>query len=192
MTLSITGSISIAEHGKSDVRTLLIGALGCNVAWGIVDAAMYLVAVLTERYRGLALLHDVRADKDTERAHRMIAERLPPLIADSIRTPELERLRQHFVEMKTTPTAGLTRRDLVGAVGVFLLVFLTTLPVVLPFLLPVEALRALRLSNLVAVVMLFALGYRLGKYVSGRPFVVGVSAVALGAALVGLTIALGG
>ena len=40
--------------------------------------------------------------------------------------------------------------------------------------------------------MLFALGYRLGKYVSRQPIVVGLSAVLIGAALVVLTIAFGG
>ena len=146
MTLSITGAISVAEYGKSDVRTMLIGALGCNVAWGLVDALMYLVAVVSERYRALALLQAVRAEKDTDIAHRMIADRLPPLIAASIQPTALEQLRRHFAEM-TIPTAGLTRRDLLGALGVFLLVFLTTIPVVLPFLLPLEPLRALRASQ---------------------------------------------
>jgi hypothetical protein len=191
MTLSITGSLSVAESGKSNVRTMLIGAIGCNMAWGIIDALMYLVAVLTERHRSLALFHAVRGEKDAECAHRMIADRFPPLIAAFIRRPELEHLRRQFAEM-TIPTARLTRRDLLGALGVFLLVFLSTLPVVLPFLLPVEPLWALRLSNVVAVAMLFVLGYQLGKYVSRWPIVIGGSAVALGAALVGLTIVLGG
>jgi VIT1/CCC1 family predicted Fe2+/Mn2+ transporter len=192
MTLSITGAISVAEYGKGDVRTMLIGALGCNVAWGLVDALMYLVAVVTERYRALALLHAVRAEKDTDIAHRMIAARLPPLIAASIQPTALEQLRRQFAEMTAIPTAGLTRRDLLGALGVFLLVFLTTIPVVLPFLLPVEPQRALRLSNTVAVAMLFVLGYWLGKYVSRQPIVIGLCAVLVGAALVVITIALGG
>ncbi len=192
MTLSITGSISVAQNGKSDIRTMLIGAIGCNTAWGLIDALMYLVIVLTERYRSLVLLHAVRGEKETERAHHMIADRLPPLIAASIRTPELEHLRQKFAEMTVIPTAGLTGRDLLGALGVFLLVFLTTLPIVLPFLLPLEPLRALRLSNGVAVAMLFVLGYRLGRYVSRWPIIIGASAVAIGGTLVGLTIALGG
>jgi VIT1/CCC1 family predicted Fe2+/Mn2+ transporter len=171
---------------------MLIGALGCNAAWGLVDALMYLVAVVTERYRALALLHAVRAERDSDIAHQMIAGRLPPLIAGSIQPAALEQLRRHFAEMTALPTAGLTRRDLLGALGVFLLVFLTTIPVVLPFLLPVEPLRALRLSNAVAVAMLFVLGYRLGKYISRQPIVVGLSAVLVGAALVAITIALGG
>ena len=39
---------------------MLIGALGCNIAWGLVDAVMFLLAALTERGRNLAILKEVR------------------------------------------------------------------------------------------------------------------------------------
>ena len=34
MVLTFTGSLSIADAGANDVRVMLIGALGCNLAWG--------------------------------------------------------------------------------------------------------------------------------------------------------------
>ena len=34
MVLTFTGSLSVAEAGRDDVRAMLIGALGCNLAWG--------------------------------------------------------------------------------------------------------------------------------------------------------------
>ena len=192
MALSITGSLSVAESGESEVRTMIIGALGCNTAWGIVDALMYLVMLLVDRHRALVLFHAVRREKDPERVHAMILDRLPPVLAAHTGVPELERMRLLISEMPEAPRAGLTGRDLLGAAGVLLLVFLSTLPVVVPFLLPVEPLRALRLSNAVAVALLFALGYRLGRYVAGPAILTGAAAVAVGVALVGMTIALGG
>ena len=42
MVLTFTGSLSIAEAGRDDVRTMLIGALGCNLVWGIIDGVFYL------------------------------------------------------------------------------------------------------------------------------------------------------
>jgi hypothetical protein len=192
MALSITGSLSVAGSGQADVRSMLIGAIGCNTAWGIVDALMYLLALLVDRYRGLRLFHAVRAEKDPERAHRMIADRLPPLLGEHVSASELAELRRKLGMLTTAPGAGLTGRDLLGALAVFLLVFLSTLPVVVPFLLPLEPLRALRLSNAVAMAMLFVLGYRLGRYVAGPPIFTGIAAVAAGAALVAMTIALGG
>ena len=42
MAMSFIGSISVATDGQEEVRTLLIAALGCNLAWGLVDAVMHL------------------------------------------------------------------------------------------------------------------------------------------------------
>jgi VIT1/CCC1 family predicted Fe2+/Mn2+ transporter len=51
MALSFTGSLSVAtEH--DEIRPVLAAAVGCNIAWGLVDAVMYLVGVATERARG--------------------------------------------------------------------------------------------------------------------------------------------
>ena len=51
---------------------------------------------------------------------------------------------------------------------------------------------ALRVSNLVAIVMLFLMGYAFGRMTGRHPWLVGISMVILGSILVGLTIALGG
>lgn len=49
MVLTFTGSLSLAAAGREAARTMLIGALGCNLAWGIIDATMYLMSRLSER-----------------------------------------------------------------------------------------------------------------------------------------------
>ena len=192
MVLSITGSLSVAEAGESDVRTMLIAAIGCNTAWGLVDAVMYLIDTLVERYRGRALLDQLRQEADPRRGQEMIAARLPDVLAESVTTPALEDIRRDLVARKDLPDPGLTGRDLLGALGVFLLVFLSTLPVVLPFLFPLEPRVALRVSNGVAIALLFLVGLRVGKFVSFRPLLVGLAAVVLGGVLVAVTIALGG
>src|SRR5215475_4774489 len=71
MAVTIVGSLSIATAGTNEVRTVMSAALGCNLAWGFVDAVMYLVRTLTERTRNIALAKQViGADSDT--AHRLI------------------------------------------------------------------------------------------------------------------------
>jgi VIT1/CCC1 family predicted Fe2+/Mn2+ transporter len=72
------------------------------------------------------------------------------------------------------------------------LVFLSTFPVVVPFLLIPDAHRALRVSNTVAIALLFLCGYRLGRYAGYSPWLTGFAMVAIGLALVAITIALGG
>ncbi len=74
----------------------------------------------------------------------------------------------------------------------FLLVFLSTLPVVLPFVFVPRIQLAMRISNGVAIAMLFAAGHMLGRHGGVHPVRTGLVMVALGAALVGITIALGG
>ena len=64
MVLTFTGSLSIAEAGRDDVRTMLIGALGCNLAWGIIDGVLYLMGCMAEKGRGLLTFRAVRKAAD--------------------------------------------------------------------------------------------------------------------------------
>lgn len=144
MVLAFTGSLSVAEAGRQDVRAMVVGAIGCNLAWGIVDGVMYLMATLAAR------------------------------VKETAARPRLE------------------RNDWLGALAVFLLVFLSTFPVVLPFLFLSNALAALRLSNAIAIAMLFLTGYAFGRNSGLHPWKTGLSMVVLGIVLVGITISLGG
>src|SRR5438067_13782649 len=81
MVLTFTGSLSIAAAGRDDVRTMLIGALGCNLAWGVIDGALYLMGCLAEKGRGLLTFRAVRKATDAKEAQRLIAEGLPSVVA---------------------------------------------------------------------------------------------------------------
>src|SRR6188508_2080239 len=74
MVLTFTGSLSVAESGREDVRAMLIGALGCNLAWGIIDAVLFLMGSLAEKGRGLTTLQAVRKATDSQHAQRLIAD----------------------------------------------------------------------------------------------------------------------
>jgi VIT1/CCC1 family predicted Fe2+/Mn2+ transporter len=73
-----------------------------------------------------------------------------------------------------------------------LLSFVSTFPIVIPFILIGDARLALRFSNAVAIAMLFVCGYAFGRCAGFRPWATGLLMVAIGAALVGVAIALGG
>ena len=64
MAMSFIGSISVATDGQEEVRTLLIAALGCNLAWGLVDAVMHLVGTKTQKRRNFMLLGKLRGGAD--------------------------------------------------------------------------------------------------------------------------------
>ena len=193
MVLTFTGSLSIAEAGRDDIRTMLIGALGCNLAWGIIDGVLYLMGCLAEKGRNLMTYQAVRKATDPQRAQRLIAGALPPLVASILRPTELETLRLRLQELPEPPArARLGKSDWMGALGVFLLVFLSTFPVAVPFLFMQKAALAMRASNAIAVAMLFITGMAYGRCVGRSPWLFGVSMVFLGVVLVGLTMALGG
>jgi VIT1/CCC1 family predicted Fe2+/Mn2+ transporter len=194
MVLTFTGSLSVAESGREDVRTMLIGALGCNIAWGIIDGILYLMGCLSERGRALMSYRAVRQASDPRDGQRLIADALPAPIAAVMEPAELESLRQRLLAQPEPPAgrARLHKSDWLGAGGVFLLVFLSTFPVVIPFLLMTDAMRALRISNAIAVVMLFIAGYAFARISGAHPWVMGISMVLLGIVLVSLTMALGG
>lgn len=194
MVLTFTGSLSAATAGREEVRTMLFGALGCNLAWGLVDAVMYLMNTLSERGRGLLVLRRVRQAAAPEEASRLIAEALPSSIASVLRPPELETMRLRLQQLPDPPAhPSLKRDDFFGALGVFMLVFLSTFPVAIPFLvMHNNAVLALRISNSIAISMLFMVGYSLGRHAGYSPWRTGFAMVAIGLALVGITIALGG
>ena len=193
MVLTFTGSLSIAEAGREAVRTMLLGALGCNLAWGIIDGVLYLMGCLAEKGKGLLTLRAVRKATDPQKAQRLVAGALPPLVASILKPEELEAMRQRLKDLPEPPErARLGKNEWLGALGVFLLVFLSTFPVVIPFLFMMNAWLALRVSNTIAIVMLLLTGYAFGRITGRHPWVMGVSMVILGAILVGITMALGG
>ena len=193
MVLTFTCSFSVAQAGRAEVRTLLVGALGCNFAWGIIDAIMYIMGCLTERARGLRTLRGVQKASSPEKAHRIIADALPPTLSATLAAPQFEDIRTRLAQLPE-PAAHprLRKRDWAGALSVFLWVFLSTFPVVLPFLFMHNALRAQRASNLIAILMLYLTGYAFGRCIGYHPKGVGIAMVVLGSLLVALTILLGG
>jgi VIT1/CCC1 family predicted Fe2+/Mn2+ transporter len=192
MALTFTGTLSVATADRSEVRDMLIGALGCNTAWGLVDAVMYLLATLTERRRNRAILKEVRSSSDAARSRELILEALPPVIASSMEPAEVDVIRSRLARVPEPTGAALMVADFRTALGVFLLVFLATLPVALPFMFVSEAHRALRISNGIALVMLFLGGYYLGRHGGTHPWRIGLGTMAIGVVLVWATIALGG
>jgi hypothetical protein len=133
MALSFTGSVSAATAGREEIRTMMFAALGCNLAWGLVDAVMYLVGILTERTRNLTLLRRVRSAVVPREAQAILADAFPGRLGSVISAEGLEDLRQRLAALPEPPTRGrLGRDDFVGALGVFLIVVLTTFLVVSP------------------------------------------------------------
>jgi VIT1/CCC1 family predicted Fe2+/Mn2+ transporter len=75
---------------------------------------------------------------------------------------------------------------------VFLLVFLSMFPVVVPFIFVRNARLALRISNGIALALLFLAGYSFGRFTHSNSLRAGFAMVIFGVAVVGVAILLGG
>ena len=191
MAVTVVGSLSIAAAGREEVREALVAALGCNLAWGLVDAVMHLMGTVTERSRNRALAKRVMS-ADADAARRLIAQALPEHVAVLAGPDELEGMRRRLLALPG-PGPLLGRDDYLAAAGIFLLVVVSTFPVVVPFLLTKDAALAMRFSRAIAVGMLFLAGFALGRYAGhAHPLRTGIAMAALGAVLVLVVMALGG
>lgn len=193
MVLTFTCSVSVADWAPGDIRAMLAGAVGCNIAWGIIDGVLYLMACMADKGRSLKVYRAVRATSDPAVAADLIGGEIPPVLAAVMQPAEFASLHERLKKLPEPPKIRrLEKSEWVGAVGVFLLVFLSTFPVVLPFIFMKEVGPALRVSNGIAIAMLFLTGWQFGK-ISGRgPFRVGIFMVVISAAMVSMTMALGG
>ncbi|WP_421695664.1 VIT1/CCC1 transporter family protein [Aestuariivirga sp.] len=193
MVLTFTGSLSVATADRGEVKVMLIGALGCNIAWGLIDAIMYLMACLHERGAELQTMIAIGKAKTPYDAYAEIRRSVPRVVADELRLDILERIRLRVAALSTNAHSPRpTVEDLRGAFGVFLIVVISTLPVVLPFVFVADLARAMRWSNAVAVIMLALIGYYFGRASGLSPWWTALSMVLLGSVLVSLTIVLGG
>jgi len=193
MVITITGSVNAAQAGKSDLKTMLWSSLGCNFAWGVADGIFYLMASLADRGSCLQKLKRLRRGNDPRVGQKLIADALPPIIAGLMRPDELESIRQRLLSLPEPPDrARLRKDDYLGATGVFLIVFLSTFPVVVPFIFMHHPALALRVSHLVSLLMLFLVGCAYGRVIGRKPWPIGIAMVCVGAALAGLCILLGG
>jgi VIT1/CCC1 family predicted Fe2+/Mn2+ transporter len=193
MVLTFTGTLSVADSGRDEVRDMLVAAIGCNIAWGFVDSVMYVLRNLVARARKMTLMRTVREAAEPALAHGIIRQEIGD-VSRVLGAPELERMRRWIIDqpVKANSTPRVTVRDLQGAFAVFVLVFLSTFPVVLPFVFIADAGVAKRASAAVAIGMLFACGYAWGRHAGLKAWRTGLVMVLLGVIVEAIVIALGG
>jgi hypothetical protein len=193
MVLTFTGAISVTTDAREDVSELLWAALGCNVAWGVVDAIMYLMNVAIERGHSILMIKKIHQSSDPEESVQILKDEIQPAIAALLTTAELNELSNR---LKKLPEPGkknvLTGADLWAGVQIFLLVFLCTFPVALPFGIIDDLALAMRVSNGVALLLLFIGGFLLASFAGFRKGITAIVYTLIGVTLVAITMALGG
>ena len=196
MTLTVTLGIRLLSPQEPLQPYDLVAALiGCNVAWGIIDAVLYLLGSLFARNQRVHFMRKLRTVPTEAQALQAIRDEFG--LEDERLVPEkdlavfyraaLDVLRHARVER-----ARLRREDLVAALMIAVLVSLTALPGTLPFLVFDDGTLALRLANILQICLLFAVGYHWARYSGASPWRTGLAIVGLSVVLVVVAVALGG
>lgn len=196
MVLTVTLTADLTLHdGRASARELMVAAIGCNVAWGIIDGGMYVMAALLERARRAKALLAVQRAPDEAAGLAVVAEVLDDTLIGLQPAEDRQRAYAKVREMALRTEPGpvrIVRDDLIGALACFLLVVLSLVPAILPFLFIDEARTALRWSNGLLVASLFGTGFAWGHHAGANRWLTGGVFMAVGLALVGIAIALGG
>jgi VIT1/CCC1 family predicted Fe2+/Mn2+ transporter len=196
MTLTFTtGAGLMVGQSRDAIRDLLIATIGCNVAWGIIDAAFYVTGNLYERARLARAGEKIRGADSDAAAASVVEEELMDLIGtvgDAEERADLYRRVARLVRASERRPLGITGADLRGAVASFWLVFFASIPAAVPFLVFRNAWIALRVSNAILVCLLFLTGYLWARHTALRPWLAGTTFLVAGVALVSVAVALGG
>jgi hypothetical protein len=196
MVLSITLSarLTVAE-GRQGMTQLVIAALGCNLAWALIDAIMYVMGNVTERAEKARMIREVHGAPGEDAALALIRDTIEPRFEVYTRPQfreTLVRAIREYLRESEPPGIGVSAEDLKGAAACFALVFLSCLPVVLLYLVMPDPVAAVRASNVLLIAMLFAAGFLWGRFAHVNAWAAGAAMVAIGLALVGVAVALGG
>jgi VIT1/CCC1 family predicted Fe2+/Mn2+ transporter len=193
MALTITGALSVTNATPQETQALFVSTLSCNVAWGLVDAVMYVMNVLFEAGRRSLAIRVLETSSEPARTRGALGEMLPEPFLEGMSAAELDSLRRKILgqpELRLDPR--VRGEDLLGALGVFLLVVGSTFPVALPFLVVDDLPLAKAISRGLSLVLLFIGGYAVGRYSGLGPVRVGLAMLGIGAVLVATVTALGG
>jgi hypothetical protein len=195
LTFTLAAGIVIQEEGRAGAREMLIGIVGCNLAWGLIDGVLYVLGQLFERGRIRRIGLNLRTAASDVEARRMVADEFDEQLVHVTDEPIRQHLYQSIVErLRNTPARPnrVRREDLLGGLAAGWLVFACSFPAVLPFLFLDDPLLALRLSNVILLSLLFFIGWRAARHTLARPWLAGVTFLLVGVLLVVVAIPLGG
>jgi VIT1/CCC1 family predicted Fe2+/Mn2+ transporter len=185
----------LEEEGREGARELLIATIGCNIAWGLIDGVLYVLAQLFERGRLRRVAHHVRGSASSADAASLVAAELDELLEPVTDKPLREQLYGTIAERLRTQGLEPNRirgSDLAGGLASGWLVFACSFPAAIPFFFIDEPRLALRVSNAVLLALLFIVGFRAGRATTANPWITGGTFLVIGLILVVAAIALGG
>ena len=195
LTFTLGAGLTIKEEGPEAVHGLLIAALGCNLAWGLIDGVMYIMGCLLDRGRRNRMLVALQDAADEAAALRAIEGELDGPLVDLLTPAERRAAYREIWQLsaRAEPERPRIRRDdLLGGLASGLLVLLTALPGAVPFLFMQDKFEALRASNAILLALLFWCGFFWARFTGVNRWLAGLAMTLIGTGLVAAAIRLGG
>ena len=196
MALTMTaGARLVADPATLNAGELAVALVGCNVAWGFIDAVFYLVGSLFNRNRRFELVRRLKATTDDGEAIALIRDEFGLDGEPPMRDQDKAVFYRSMLEMLRhagNKRARFVPSEFAAAAIIFVLVSLTAVPGLIPLALMSDVNLALRLANGLQILLLFYVGYKWSHYSGSNPWrgaaIIGV----MGIVLVLVSVALGG
>jgi hypothetical protein len=196
MALTVTaGARLLSERADIVGIELALALLGCNVAWGVIDGALYLLGTVFNRNRRVQFVKRLQATSTDHEAMVAVKDEFDLKGEPSTRLQDEAKLHRALLELfrhAGTGRARLQASDWIAATLIALLVSVTALPGLIPLLLFQDGFTALRVANVLQVGLLFFTGYWWAHFSGGNRWFTGLVIALLGTALVLLAVPLGG
>ena len=195
LTFTLGAGLTIKEEGPEAVHGLLIAALGCNIAWGIIDGVMYIMGCLLDRGRRSRMLVALKDVTDEAVAMAAIESEMDGPLTSLLAPAERQAAYRDIWRLSARAQPERTRiqaDDLMGGVAAGLLVILTALPGAIPFLFMEDKYQAMRTSNAILLVLLFWCGFFWARFTGINRWLADLAMTLIGVVLVAAAIALGG
>jgi VIT1/CCC1 family predicted Fe2+/Mn2+ transporter len=197
MALTIITSAGVLSGTEGlNSRKVIAAAIGCNVAWGVIDATLFVLGNLFYRSQRARFFRQLRSARSEIEALTAIQKEFS-LEEEPLAVPAEDRTHLYQAilglgEHARPARAGLRRRDIQSALIIFFMVSITALPGVVPFLLLDDPYLALRVSSAVLILLLFGAGYWWAHYTDARPWRVAMIVLFFCVLMVVIADALGG
>lgn len=195
LTFTLAAGLVIEEEGREGVRAMLLGILGCNLAWGIIDGVFHVLGQMFDRGRIRRIGFQVRQAASDDGARALVAAELDDTLESMTEEPARRELYDAIVErVRRVPAARnpVRRDDVLGGLAACWVVFACSFPAVLPFLFLEDMHLALRVSNALLIALLFFVGWRAARHTLAKPWLAGLTFMLVGVLLVAIAILLGG
>ena len=159
-------------------QRLVLVTLGVVAGWGVIDGVLYVLGEVLTRSERHRLLQAVQTSSSEDEAASAVADELD-FILEPITSDEQRQALYHdmlaYLRQAEPKAAGFQRADVVGAAAVVLLSVVAVLPSLLPLLLVRDDFAlAIRISNVVSLLVIFATGYTWGTHTGTSPWKTGL------------------